>query len=355
MDITEILQWRLINQQLAGTKFKKCQEIVSYMGAMQAQDFAMARWAIGLRVPGLQDADVEKAFNQGKILRTHVLRPTWHFVMPADIRWMLELTRPHIIRLMAYNDRRMGLNNKIITKANDVLSRALQGGKQLTRDELKLVLQQEKIAVNDLRFTNIMAHAELEAIVCSGARKGKQFTYALLDERAPNARTMNRDEALAELTKRYFTSRGPATLPDFAWWSGLSMTNVRRGIDIVSRHFKKKIINGNEYFFKTPSIREIPDQTVHLLPNYDEYTLAYRHRDILIDDKHFSLVKNRGDAIFANAILINGKVHGTWRRLIKNSSLMVETRPFGVFNKAKQQAVKKAVKRYSEFVGKSLE
>src|SRR4030095_1052495 len=297
MNLSELINRRLINQQIAATRFKKPQDVVAWMGAVQAQDFGMAKWAIGLRIPGLKDADVEKAFNEGKILRTHVLRPTWHFVMPGDIRWMLSLTAPHIFRLLAYNDRRAGLSKKIFTKANDVLAIKLQGGNHLTRDELRAALQKERIVVNDLGFTHIMIHAELDGIVCSGPRKGKQFTYALLDERAPKTKALNHEESWAALTKRYFTSRGPGELQDFAWWSGLSMASVRKGIEMVIRDFKKEIIDGKEYFFKSSSIKEAPGQTVYLLPNYDEYTVAYKDRAILFDKNHSPVGTTRGTAI----------------------------------------------------------
>src|SRR5437867_2207987 len=202
MNSSDIVSHRLINQQIVQTKFKKPHELVAWMGAMQAQDYGMAKWAIGLRLPGTTDNDVEKAFNDGKILRTHVLRPTWHFVMPEDIRWMIELTAPRIIPLLAYNDRRVGLNPKNIKRSNDVLIKTLGGGEQLTRDEIKSALQKAKIDTDDLKFIHLMIHAELDRIVCSGLRKGKQFTYALLDERVPKAtgtyaRRMDREEALA--------------------------------------------------------------------------------------------------------------------------------------------------------------
>jgi len=355
MNATELVNLRLINQQIGGTKFKRPENLVEWMGAMQAQDFGMAKWAIGLRIPGLKDVDVEKAFNEGTVLRTHVLRPTWHFVTASDIGWMLQLTAPHILRSMAYNDRRAGLDKKILTKANDILAKALQGGTYLTRDELRISLQKEKISITDLRFTHIMMHAELEGIVCSGPRKGKHFTYALLDERAPNANAMNRDESLAELIKRYFSSHGPASLQDFAWWSGLSLGEARKGIGMVKKYFKSATIDGKEYFFKPRSLTELTKQSVYLLPNYDEYTIAYRDRNILFGKEHPPVVNPRDNAIFSNAILINGKVEGTWRRTLAARSVVVETKPFLPLSKTRLGAVTNAVKRYSEFVDKALE
>lgn len=195
MTTSDIIRYRLINQQIAETKFKKPQEIVAWLAAMQAQDFAMAKWAIGLRLPGSKDADIEKAFNDGVILRTHLMRPTWHFVAPADIRWMLALTAPRVNVANAFMYRKLELDNKIFKRSNDILVKTLQGGKQLTRAILKTALERKKIVADGLRLGYLMMRAELDGIICSGARQGKQFTYALLDERAPPVKTLDHDEA----------------------------------------------------------------------------------------------------------------------------------------------------------------
>ena len=356
MTSSAIIKLRLFNQQIAGTKFNKPQELVAWMGAMQAQDYGMAKWAIGLRLPGSGDSNVEKAFNDGIILRTHVLRPTWHFVMPADIRWMLELTAPRIIPLLAINDRKLGLDKKILKRSNDVLAKALQAGKQFTRDELRTLLEKSKIASNDLRLIHLLMHAELDGIICSGARKGKQFTYALLDERAPNGKTMKRKEALAELTKRYFTSRGPATLQDFAWWSGLLLADSKKGIEMARSDFKKETVDGKEYFFKSLSfLKKEIYETAYLLPNYDEYMISYKDRAATLNEKHTAKLAKERNTIFSNSILINGRIEGIWQRIIKNNFVAVQTNAFSPFSKVKQRALIKAAKSYAKFLGKSTQ
>src|SRR6266571_3866 len=225
---------RLHNQHITRRTLETPQALVEWLGAVQAQDFAAAKWALGLRLQGVTDEDIEQAFTDGAILRTHVMRPTWHFVSPADIRWLLALTAPRVNTVNASWYRKLELDDALFLSSNAVLAKALQGGKQLTRPELVSVLQQAGIATGDvLRFTYIMIRAELDGIVCSGARQGKQFTYALLDERAPQARTLDHDEALAEFARRYFTGHGPATLQDFVWWSGLSVADARAGLDMV--------------------------------------------------------------------------------------------------------------------------
>jgi len=354
MTSSGIIKLRLFNQQLTGTKFTKPQELVSWMGAIQSQDYGMAKWAIGLRVPGSDDATVEKAFNLGQILRTHVLRPTWHFVTPQDIRWMLDLTAPRILSSLAHNDRHLSLDKKVLKKTNDVLAKDLVGRKQLTRDEVRTVLQRAKIDTSGLRFMHLLEHAELDRVICSGARKENQFTYALFDERA-SPKSMERDEALAELTKRFFTSRGPATIYDFAWWSGLSVADSKKGIEMVKKNFKRESIEGKEYFFRVPaSFKNEITQTSLLLPNYDEYVVSYKDRTEAIDKKHLAVILKERNAVFTNSILVNGKIAGTWQRVIKNNSVTVTTRLFSMLSKTKQELVARAANRYGKFLGKSL-
>ena len=198
------------------------------MGAVQSQDYPGAKWAIGQRTRGATDAAFDEAFAQGRILRTHIMRPTWHFVMPADIRWMLALTAPRVNAVMAYYYRQMEVDETLIARAKPVFERALRGGKQLTRAELGTALEKAGIHATGVRLGFIIGRAELDAVVCSGALRGKQHTWALLEERVPPAKRLDRDEAMRELTRRFFTSHGPAQLIDFVWWSGLTMADAKK-------------------------------------------------------------------------------------------------------------------------------
>src|SRR5712691_6941388 len=268
----DIAHQRLHNQRVAGAPFEKPVDAVTWLGAVQAQDFAGAKWALGLRMQGATDESIEQAFADGTIFRTHVMRPTWHFVSPADIRWLLALTAPRVHAASAYHSRRLELDEVAFRSTNAVLTNALQGGKQLTRDELASTLQQAGIVTEgEQRVTYIMMRAELDGIICSGARRGKQFTYALLEERAPQARTLERDEALAELTRRYFTSHGPATLQDFVWWSGLTGADARVGLAMVKSQLMHEVVDGQTYWLSTamPTAKDM-SPTAYLLPNFDE-------------------------------------------------------------------------------------
>jgi hypothetical protein len=204
------------------------------------------------------DDVVEKAFAEGSILRTHVLRPTWHFVAPADIRWMLELTAPRVKSAIGFNCRRMSMDDAIFARSRKVLVAALRGGRQLTRDALRRAIQRAGIATDDVRLVLILMRAELDGVICSGARIGKQFTYALLDERVPRTKALTRDAALAELTRRYFTSRGPATVQDFVWWSGLTVADARAGIEMTGRRLVREVIDGTACWRSSPPPRWSP-------------------------------------------------------------------------------------------------
>jgi hypothetical protein len=217
----EILKLRLFNSGLSSSPFRSVADAVSHLGAVQAQDYAAAKWALGLRIKDSTDADVEKAFNEGAILRTHVMRPTWHFVMPEDIRWMLALTAPRVKARLAPYNRRLGLDETVLTRSNEAIAKALEGHTYLARQELKTVLVDVGIETDVQRLGHILVRAELDGLICSGPRRGKQFTYALLEERVAKTENMSRDQALATLALRYFTSHGPAQLKDFSWWSGL--------------------------------------------------------------------------------------------------------------------------------------
>ncbi len=355
MTIADIIAYRLISQQIAETRFKKPQEIVSWFVAMQSQQFAMAKWAIGLRIPALKDADVEQAFNEGAILRTHLVRPTWHFVTPADIRWMLLLTAPRINAANAFMYRKMELDNKIFKRSNTVLAKALQGGKQLTRTALQSELRRAKIMADGIRLGLLMMRAELDGIICSGPRQGKQFTYALLAEKVPEQPLPHREEAMASLLQRYFISRGPATLRDFVYWSGLMMKDAGAAFSSIQSKWIKEKIDGHEYIF-SPDLPEDPQRLIRekklqasfLMPDYDEYGMSYKNRTALFTTEKAGMINRTANAN-THLIAVNGRIEGVWKKTMKGNNAEIEPHFFSNLNKTQQQAVKKAIKKYISF------
>lgn len=342
---------RLQNQQLINSPFEKPEEVVAWFGAIQAQDFAAAKWAIGLRSKDQTDTSIEQAFNEGKILRTHILRPTWHFVSPKDIRWMLALTSPRVHAFNGHYYRKSGLTKDIFQKSNDIIQNTLQGGKQLTREELQKVLEQKNIPVKNMSLTYTMLQAELDGIICSGPRIEKQFTYMLVDERVPKIRKLERDEALGELTKRYFQSHGSAQIQDFCWWSSLTAIDAKRGVAIAK--LKKEIINNKEYWF-TEDMNQQCAESAELIPPFDEYFVAYKDRSDILD-KRYSREMNFGGGMIVGAIIVNGIVIGTWKRTFAKKQLMITLKPFTKFGKKEYKNIVKAAEKYGKFHGLPIE
>ncbi len=356
MTDTEIITQRLYNQHISVPKFNTPQEVVTSMLAMQAQEYAMARWSIGLRLINAKDSDVEKAFNEGAILRTHVMRPTWHFVSPADIRWLLALTAPRVHAFNAYQYRKYGLDSHVFTKCNDIIIRQLEGRKHLTRTALNVALQQQGIITDTIGLSCIMMQAELDGIICSGPREGKQFTYALIDERVPHASPLSKEEALSEMAHRYFTSRGPATIQDFVWWSGLTMKEARVGVSNLAPYFIHKKVEGQEYIYApiNPEAVNHPNHSL-LLPYYDEYGIAYKNRDALFLPKE-KIVQNMGETFpFSRVIVLDGKIVGSWQCTIRNKSIEVEIAPYYEFSEHENSIINAAVQRFKNFIGDSDE
>lgn len=343
------LRRRLNNQLLSGSSRFQAPDVVARLGAVQAQDYAGARWAIGLRATGLTEADVDRAFNEGTILRTHVLRPTWHFVAPADIRWMLALTGPRVKSSMAYQRRALGLDDHMLRRGTRAIERALRDGGQLTRAELGEALKRAGLEASGQRYTYVIMHAELDGLICSGSRRGKQMTYALLENRVPPARAYDGDEAIAELAERYFSGHGPATPADFAWWSGLTLREARRGIEIAAAGLVASVQGGVTYWdSRAPSVPGGRTRTARLLPNWDEYVVAYKDRDILVRSDR-QLRVNVG-SLLSNTVLIGGRIAGGWRRSLKTDHVAIEIVPGGRWSAAERVQVSRAAEEYGAFL-----
>jgi len=347
-----LLRQRLHNQHLDRARLRSAADVVAHFGAVQSQDYAGARWAVGQRMARATDADIERAFDAGEILRTHVLRPTWHFVAPADIRWILGLSGPRVHAGNALYYRRNGLDPRTLTRARKVIERALGDGHPLTRTELASALARARIPASGERLAYVMMHNELDGVICSGPRRGKQFTYALLDARAPRVRPVLRAEALALLTRRYFTSHGPATVRDFAWWSGLRMADARTGVEMLGTDLTTEDIGGLQYCcLRDQAGADGAIAGALLLPNYDEFLIAYRDREIWSDG---SRRKPRGPDRFPYHLLVDGRLAGSWRPVIARSSVKIEIATYDSPTAKTRRAIGDAVERYGAFIGRPL-
>ena len=352
MTPSEITHMRMHNQQIEGSRLNTAKELIGWMGAMQAQDYAMAKWAIGQRVPGTTDSSVEAAYNAGEIIRTHLMRPTWHFVSADDIYWMLELTAPQVKRVLKTRDNQLGLTETIFSKSRDMLERMLSNCLRMTREELVQEYANIHVATNENRLSHLLMRAELDGIVCSGPMRKNKLTYSLLADRVPVRTVFSRDEALATLAGRYFKSHCPATLRDFVWWSGLSVTDARKGLEIIKPALLREVITTENYWF-ADTFKDTPPAapSVRLLPAYDEYLIAYTDRSAALATVHTKKAIS-SSGIFQPIIVVNGQVEGLWRRTTVKDLVKIEINPFHLHNQQTTLAIEAEAARYGAFLDK---
>ena len=346
----DIARARLANQLLGSEKKRTPGEVVAWLGAVQAQDFAAAKWALGMRLRQATDGAVERAFNEGTILRTHVMRPTWHFLTPQDIRWVQALCAPRAQARMAGGYRKLELDGRLLSRCCRVLADALDGGRQLTRSELSARFAEKRIRASGQRLSYILMHAEFEALICSGPRKGKQFTYALVEERAPKTAVLSAEDALARWTQRYFLSHGPAQAKDFAWWSGLTLQEARRGLEMTARLLRREAVNGDTYWLSPSTVVDRARRPeARLLSLYDEYTIAYRDRSAQDAERRIERLISKG-ALVTSVLVLDGRIAGTWKRVIGKAGVQILARPFRKLRRAEVEAVEEAASGYAAFL-----
>jgi hypothetical protein len=343
MNRVDLVSRRLHNQKLSAPNFRKAVEVVRWFGAVQSQDFEAAKWALGLRMRRATNAAIEDAFNRGEILRTHVMRPTWHFVARDDIRWLLELTAARVNLRSGPGYRASRLDETVFKRSHKVLEQALKNGKHVPRSELRRKMNEAGVAADDtVRFAHILIRAELDRVVCSGPRIGKQFTYALFDERVPESKPIDRDEALARLTQLYFRSHGPATLQDFVWWSGLATAEAKRGLDVVERQLEKALFGDKVYWsLRSRDAAFDSSHTAHLLPAFDEYFVAYKDREPTSDQYEGKATWG----VLGPTVIIDGTVAGAWKK-----TKTIEVKLTRALKKTEQVAMDQAIARYEAFL-----
>jgi len=347
MNASEILSLRLANQLLDGSVVKAPYELVSWMGAMQSQHYEMAKWGVGMRIPGITDKEVEEALDKGDIVRLHILRPTWHFVSRDDIYWMLHLSSPRVrIAMRSYN-KDLEITDFLLTKVRAIFEKGLCG-KSLTRQELGIVINEAGIVADERRAHHLMTHAELSGIICNGTLRGKKQTYALLEEKVPKITDIfDKEESLYKLAYKYFRSHGPATLQDYIWWSGLTTAEARQGIHLIGQDFIHETINGQTYIFHRDSKPTNNKKLLNLLPAFDEFTVSYKDRkESLHADHHKKIIVSPGT--FQPAIAMNGKIIGAWKRSTSKKNI-IEPNYFHPVSKTIENLVAKAAESYRKY------
>lgn len=348
----DIALQRLRNQRLIGEKFCQPADIVRWLGAVQSQDYHGAKWGVAQRCVDVSDQDLDEAFNAGSILRTHVLRPTWHFVAPEDIRWLLALTSPRVHAASAYYYRKEELDEPFLNRCEELIKKALSGQQYLTRNDLAERLQQEGIQASGLRMGYILGYWELEALICSGPLKGKQFTYALLDEQVPKTESRVKEEALMELTWRYFSSHGPATVQDFGNWSGLTIADGKEGIEANRDRLSEEVVDGKSYWFADSTKVEAPQEPVmHFLPNYDEHLIAYKDYRPAFDADVYESLEPNDYRMLAHLLTRNGKVVAGWKRTIARKRVSLVFSPVAQLSSDDLESMERAAQDYGRFLG----
>ncbi len=345
----EIVSGRLHHQLLAGGATSSPATVVRTLGAVQGQDYLASLWAVAVRTPDATERDVEASIARRELVRTWPMRGTLHLLAAEDARWMTELMAPKVVRRMAARHRQLGLDEDVFGRARAALTEALQGDRQLTRPAAYEVLEAIGIPADERR-NHIFGYLAQQSVLCIAAREGKQPTFALLEEWAPSARSLPRDESLARLALRYFTGHGPATEQDLMWWSGLTGREVREGIALAGAELEETTVGGVRHWSGPGSPPPVDRTRIDLLPSFDEYLLGYRDRSAMLDPAHATGVNPGGNGIFNPIVVIAGRVRGSWKRTIKRDRVEIAATPFARFTQREQRAIAHEAERYGVFL-----
>jgi Winged helix DNA-binding domain len=333
MTLFNIPAWRIENQRISHSKFQTAGEVVHWLGAIQAQDYASAEWSVGLRLPDATQASVDQALDDGSIVRTWMLRGTLHFVAGADVGWMLKLLAPKVIAGNARRYKELELDEPTMMRANGLLadsfqqsafSDPLENQTAFNRGELLAMLEENGIATKGQRGIYLLQRAALDGLLCRGVTRSGDDLYMAL--RHTPAATLTREEALAELARRYFQSHGPATFQDFMWWTGLKTGDAREGFEAIKSEFVGELVDGQTYWMADSTAKT--HDSVYLLPGFDEYMLGYKDRGVVLDADYADRICPGGNGVFYPTIVSRGRVVGTWKRAFKKGKVMVTPSPF---------------------------
>ena len=353
LDPLAVVRRRTAAQRLTGAPFATPAEAVAWSAGVQAQEYAEALWSLGMRVRDVTAADVEAACDRGEILRSHVMRPTWHFVASADLRWLLRLTGERIQAGNAGRYRQLGLDGDTLARCDDTVAAALAGGEPLTRRELGAALAAVGIDPAGQRLPHALLHAELAGVIVSGPRRGKHHTYVAFEDRVPAAPPRSRDADVAELVRRYFTSHGPATLRDFAWWSGLTIADGRAGVAACGDELVgEEAADGTPWFSAASSDAAAaaagsPASAAAAFPlgTFDELTVAHRDlRNVYADGR-------ATNELLIRPIVVDGVTVGGWTRRLARRDVTIEVGLQAPPDERQAAALRAAADRFGAFVG----
>jgi hypothetical protein len=345
-----VLRRRLMTQRLIGGGLPTAADVVRLLGCVQSQEYAHALWSLGMRTSGLTAADVQAEFDLGDFLRTHILRPTWHFVAAADIRWVLQLTAPRVQKLNQTIYRQHGLDQATLDRGVAVIVEELEGGRHRTRAELARALAERGLVSQGIGLAYVVMNAELVGVICSGPVRGAQQTYALLDERVPRSANVGGD--IAELARRFFLGHGPASIQDLARWSSLTIGQCRDAVEAVKDRLDCVTVEGVELWFGPEPSAPNPSSGALLMPLYDEVTLSYPAINFPQANGH---PHPPGADLFVGCVILAETNVGLWRRTLQSRKIIMEvTLARGVDAKSRR-LIEAAAADLADFAGKELE
>jgi hypothetical protein len=353
---SEIAKLRLISQQLVASSCYSAGSLIDYMTAMQAQDFAASKWAVGMRIPDCTLPMVDEAIVRGDLLRMHLLRPTWHWASGKDIRQWIRLCAKSIINSARTREISNGLTDDIIAQCKQIIHHALSENPVLSKAALMEEIEKHGIATKeDNMAAHILIHAEMGELVCSGGGEGNKQTYTLLSNRAQDLLHFDAEKSAALLAEKYFISHGPATFDDFLWWSALPVKLARSSVESLGQNIIRVTCCEKVYWMAAKNLHaSMPENQAHFLPAFDEYIISYRHReDVLLKADYRKIISSNG--IFRPALLINGIVAGLWRRTTLKGRFQIDIEPFRSFTPAENVLITEAAEQYAKFLDARVE
>ncbi len=348
MNAADVLRLRLSSQGLARAAFRKPEDVVSWFGAVQAQDYLGALWAIGQRLRNATEAKIEAAEARRAIVRLWPMRGTLHFVAADDVRWITQLLAPRVLaRNAARLKREVEVDSRVVARCRGVVRRALEGGRRLDRKDLYAALEARRIRTDGSRGLHILGWLAMEGTLCLAGRSGKQHTFALLDEWIPKSTKLDRDAGLAELARRYFSSHGPATRRDFMWWAGITAKDAQAAIDATHASLSRALVDGDEYWWREAGARQsvVRAPLVRLLPAFDEYTVAYHDRTLIADARLPKM------SLLSPAVMVNGRIIGNWTRRLERNRAVIAANLREKLSRAESLELKAALSSYGRFMG----
>lgn len=343
---------RSANQRLSGNFCPSAEEAVSWLGAVQAQEYLPSLWGLGARLlPNTTEQSVIDEIATARIVRTWLMRGTIHYAPAVDVRWMVRLLGARVNKKYERYYKQVDLTPAIFKVGKDVLIAQLSGSTQATRKELYTAFSHAGIAEPSKRGRGsfILQYWSQEGLICFGPYRGRQQTFVLLDEWVHNSRTPTLEESLVTLARRYFFSHGPATMGDFVYWSGLSAAEARRAVALSKEILSSITIDNTEYWLSA-RLRSVESPTlpkVLLLPCFDEYAIGYKDRSAILEAAYR---ESLGYGVNHNIIVIDGHIVGTWQPSKASTGLQAISLIHKV-TASERHAVQQKLLQYAHFRG----